>query len=168
MIAGSAGMLTWLFMERVRYRHFTRLGSATGALAGLVAITPSCAYVSVEGALIIGIAAALVCSFAVELKLVLGYDDTLDVVGVHGAGGIVGVVLIAFLATGTTATTSRGLFYGGSAELLGKQVVSVLVVGLFSFVVTYIIGKVIDKVWQLKETAAEQITGSDAQFGAGE
>ncbi|WP_283135674.1 ammonium transporter [Rhizohabitans arisaemae] len=168
MIAGAAGMLTWLVIEWLRYRHFTKLGSATGALAGLVAITPSCAYVNAEGALIVGIVAAIVVSYAVTWKLVLGYDDTLDVVGVHGAGGIVGVVLIGLLSTGITATTTKGLLYGGSPALLGKQIAAIIVVGVYSFVVTYVIGKIIDRLLQMKETATEQIAGSDLQFGPGE
>ncbi|WP_327106137.1 ammonium transporter [Nonomuraea glycinis] len=166
MIAGAVGMLTWLIIEWFRYRHFTRLGSATGALAGLVAITPSCAYVNVEGALVIGVVAAVVVSFAVTWKLVLGYDDTLDVVGVHGAGGVVGTVLIGLFATGVTASTTKGLLYGGSIALLGKQIVAVLVVAVYSFVVTYLIGKVVDRLLRMRETEEEQLAGSDEQFGS--
>ncbi|MEV7008301.1 ammonium transporter [Streptosporangium sp. NPDC051022] len=165
MMAGSAGMLTWLILEWIRYRHFTRLGSATGALAGLVAITPSCAFVNVWGALLIGVVAAVVVSYAVEWKLVLGYDDTLDVVGVHGAGGIVGVVLIGLLATGVTGSPTKGLFYGGSGALLGKQVVAVIVVAVYSFVITFVIGKVVDGLFRMRETKEEQLAGSDLQFG---
>ncbi|NUR82462.1 MAG: ammonium transporter [Nonomuraea sp.] len=164
MIAGAAGMITWLAIEWLRYRHFTRLGSATGALAGLVAITPSCAYVNPEGALVIGIVAAIVVSYAVTWKLVLGYDDTLDVVGVHGAGGVVGMVLIGLLATGVSGG-SRGAFYGGSIELLLKQIGAVLVVALYSFVATYLIGKLVDLLFRMGETAAEQVAGSDEQLG---
>ncbi|MEU4579100.1 ammonium transporter [Nonomuraea sp. NPDC023979] len=166
MVAGAAGMLAWLVIEWVRYRRFTRLGSATGALAGLVAITPSCAYVNVEGALVIGVVAAVVVSFAVTWKLVLGYDDTLDVVGVHGAGGVVGTVLIGLFATGATASTTRGLLYGGSIGLLLKQIAAVIVVALYSFVVTYLIGKVVDRLFRMRETEAEQLAGSDTQFRA--
>ncbi|MEU5861362.1 ammonium transporter [Nonomuraea sp. NPDC047529] len=165
MIAGSAGMLTWLVIEWFRYRHFTRLGSATGALAGLVAITPSCAYVNSEGALIIGIVAAVVVSFAVTWKLVLGYDDTLDVVGVHGAGGIVGTALIGLLATGVGVSTTKGLFYGGSIQVLLKQIAAIIVVALYSFIVTYLIGRVVDRVCRMRETEAEQLAGTDAQLG---
>ncbi|MDF5752833.1 ammonium transporter [Spongiactinospora sp. TRM90649] len=164
MIAGAAGMLTWLVMEWLRARSFTRLGSATGALAGLVAITPSCAYVNPEGALVIGILAAVVVSFAVEWKLVLGYDDTLDVVGVHGAAGIVGTLLIGLFATGMTGSTTKGLFYGGSIALLGKQLVAIIAVGVYVFVVTWVIGKVVDGLVRMKETEAEQLAGSDTQL----
>ncbi|MDL4775844.1 MULTISPECIES: ammonium transporter [Thermomonosporaceae] len=163
MIAGCAGMLTWRLLEWIRSRHLTKLGSTSGALAGLVAITPSCAYVNVEGAFIIGIVAAIVCTFAVELKLVLGYDDTLDVTGIHGAGGMVGILLIGFLSTGELTGTA-GLFHGGSAALLGKQAVAIVVVALYTFVVTFIIGKVIDKVFRMRETEEEQRVGADAKF----
>ncbi|MGW5156346.1 ammonium transporter [Nonomuraea wenchangensis] len=165
MIAGAAGMLTWLVIEWFRYKHFTRLGSATGALAGLVAITPSCAYVNSEGAFIVGIVAAVVVSFAVTWKLVLGYDDTLDVVGVHGAGGVVGVVLIGLLATGAVASPTKGLLYGGSIELLLKQIAAIIAVGIYSFVVTYLIGKVVDRLLRMRETEAEQLAGTDVQLG---
>ncbi|MEU6795780.1 ammonium transporter [Nonomuraea wenchangensis] len=165
MIAGAAGMLTWLVIEWFRYKHFTRLGSATGALAGLVAITPSCAYVNSEGAFIVGIVAAIVVSFAVTWKLVLGYDDTLDVVGVHGAGGVVGVVLIGLLATGAVASPTKGLLYGGSIELLLKQIAAIIAVAIYSFVVTYLIGKVVDRLLRMRETEAEQLAGTDVQLG---
>ncbi|MER7133949.1 ammonium transporter [Streptosporangium saharense] len=163
MIAGCAGMLTWMLLEWIRARRLSKLGSGTGAVAGLVAITPSCAFVNAEGALVIGVVAAVLCSFAVEWKFVLGYDDTLDVVGIHGMGGIVGTLLIGFLSTGVIRTA--GLFYGGGAGLLGKQAASIVVVGVYSFVVTYVIGKVVDRSLRLKETPAEQLAGSDLQFG---
>ncbi len=166
MIAGCAGMLTWRLVERLRLRHMTRLGSASGALAGLVAITPSCAFVSVEGAFAIGVVAAVVCTYAVELKLVAGYDDTLDVTGIHGAGGIVGVVSLGFLATGWEKG-SAGLFYGGSVAVLGRQVVAVLAVGAYAFAVTFVIGKVIDRLLRMRMTDEEQIRGTDAGFAEG-
>ncbi|TDC84614.1 ammonium transporter [Actinomadura sp. 7K507] len=163
MIAGCSGMLTWRAVEWLRSRRLTRLGSSSGALAGLVAITPSCAFVSVEGAFFIGVVAAVVCTYAVELKLVAGYDDTLDVVGIHGAGGIVGVVSLGFLATGWERG-SAGLFYGGSPSVLGKQVVAVLAVGLYAFVVTFVIGKIIDRLFRMRMTEEEQAQGMDAAF----
>ncbi|TDD91059.1 ammonium transporter [Actinomadura darangshiensis] len=166
MIAGCAGMLAWRLLEWLRFRRMSRLGSASGALAGLVAITPSCAFVGVEGAFAIGVVAALVCTYAVELKLVAGYDDTLDVTGIHGAGGIVGVVALGFLATGWDQG-APGLFYGGSAALLGKQVVAVLAVGLYAFTVTYLIGRVVDRLTRMRMTDEEQARGTDSAFAEG-
>ncbi|MEV0972639.1 ammonium transporter [Microtetraspora glauca] len=162
-IAGCSGMLTWMAVEWFRKRRLSKLGSGTGAVAGLVAITPSCAYVNVEGAFAIGIFAALVCSFAVQWKFVLGYDDTLDVVGVHGAGGVVGLLALGFFSTGFLG--SAGLFYGGGGALLGKQVLAILAVMFYTFVVTYLLGKLVDRTLRLKETEEEQLAGSDLQFG---
>lgn len=166
MIAGCAGMLTWRLIEWLRIRHLTRLGSASGALAGLVAITPSCAFVSVEGAFAIGVIAAAVCTYAVELKLVAGYDDTLDVTGIHGAGGIVGILSLGFLATGWDQG-SPGLFYGGSVSVLGKQAVAVLAVGAYAFTATYLIGTLVDRLTRMHMTDEEQALGTDARFAEG-
>ncbi|MEU8796527.1 ammonium transporter [Spirillospora sp. NPDC048819] len=166
MLAGCSGMLTWRLIEWLRFRHLTKLGSTSGALAGLVAITPSCAFVSVEGALAIGVVAAAVCTYAVELKLVAGYDDTLDVTGIHGAGGIVGVLSLGFLATGWDKGTA-GLFYGGPVSVLGKQLVAVLAVGAYAFIVTFVIGKVIDRLFRMRMTDEEQARGADAGFAEG-
>ncbi|GAA4996597.1 ammonium transporter [Actinopolymorpha pittospori] len=163
LIAGSSGMLAWRLLEWIRLRHLTRLGSASGALAGLVAITPSCAFVDVAGAFFIGAIAAMVCAYAVEMKLVLGYDDTLDVAGIHGAGGIVGVLLLGFFATGELRGTA-GLFYGGSASVLGKQGVAIVVVGVYAFVATHVIGTVVDKLFRMHMTQEEQLRGSDEAF----
>ncbi|SNT24028.1 ammonium transporter [Actinomadura meyerae] len=163
MIAGCAGMLAWRTLEWLRFRHLTKLGSTSGALAGLVAITPSCAFVSVEGAFAVGVVAALVCTYAVELKLVAGYDDTLDVAGIHGAGGIVGVVALGFLSTGWERG-APGLFYGGPASVLGKQVVAVLAVAAYAFAVTYLVGTIIDRLFRMRTTEEEQARGMDAAF----
>src|SRR5437868_545112 len=165
-IAGCSGMLTWRLVEWLRTRHLSQLGSASGALAGLVAITPSCAFVSVEGAFAIGVIAALVCTYAVELKLVAGYDDTLDVTGIHGAGGIVGLLSLGFFATGWEKGPA-GLFYGGSASVLGKQVVAVLAVGAYAFLGTFNIRKLIDGLFRMRMTPEEQAEGTRAKFVPG-
>ncbi|MFV2216953.1 hypothetical protein ACFHW2_42840 [Actinomadura sp. LOL_016] len=135
-------------------------------LAGLVAITPSCAFVGVWGAFFIGIVAAAVCTYAVQMKLVAGYDDTLDVVGIHGAGGIVGVLALGFVATGWDQG-SPGLFYGGPPSVLGKQAVAVLAVGAYAFIVTFAIGKIIDRLFRMRMTPEEQDRGTDASFVEG-
>jgi ammonium transporter, Amt family len=164
MVAGSAGMIAWMLLERVRTNRFSTLGMPTGAVAGLVAITPSCAYVNLVGAFVIGVAAAVICSYAVEWKAVLGFDDTLDVVGVHGAGGIVGMLLIGLFATGKVSSATQGLFYGGSLSLLGKQAVAILAVAAYSLVVTYVIGKIINRLLRMRTTEEEERTGLDAMF----
>ncbi|MEU1734510.1 ammonium transporter [Streptosporangium sp. NPDC020145] len=164
MMCGCVAMITWMMLERHRFGRFSRLGGTTGALAGLVAITPACGYVNLLGATIIGIVAAVVCAYAVEIKTTVGYDDTLDVVGIHGAGGIVGVVLLGLFATGRYGSTTAGVFYGGSISLLGKQLVAILAVGAYSFVLMYLIGKAVDRLFGLRATENEQTEGLDSEL----
>ncbi len=137
--SACAGILGWLAVEFVRDRKGTSFGAASGAIAGLVAITPSCGVVSPMGSLVVGGVAGAVCAWAIGLKYKFDYDDSLDVVGVHGVGGIVGMLAIGFLAT------EAGLFYGGGLEQLGRQAVASAVVLVYAFVVTYMIGLAIDK-----------------------
>ncbi len=138
-VATGAAILGWLAVEALRDKKGTSLGAASGAVAGLVAITPAAGSISPLGSIALGIIAGVLCALAVGLKYKLGYDDSLDVVGVHLVGGLVGTILIGFLAVGDV-----GLFYGGGAAQLGKQVVAALAVLAYSFVLTYIIGKLID------------------------
>ncbi len=141
LVAPGAAMIGWLLVERLRDGAPTSLGSASGVVAGLVAITPACGAVTPVGALLIGLVAGVVCAFAVGLKYRLGYDDALDVVGVHMVGGLLGTVLIAFFASAeATAYSQDGLFYGGGLDLLYKQTVPALAVLAYSFVVTLVIG----------------------------
>jgi ammonium transporter, Amt family len=143
-LGAAGGMLGWSVLDRLRFGKVEPIGFLTSAVAGMVAITPSCGEVSPLGAMLIGIAAGLVCSFAIGLKFRFGVDDTLDVVGVHGWGGVVGMLSIGFLATGTF-TGHEGLFYGGNASLLGKQAVAVVATGLYSFCVTWLIAQAVDR-----------------------
>lgn len=145
LVAGCTGLLGWLFVEQNRDGHPTTFGAASGVVAGLVAITPSCGTVNMFGALVIGLIAGIVCSYAVGWKHKLGYDDSLDVVGVHLVGGIVGSLLIGLLATAVMTGGPEGLFFGGGFAQLGKQFVGVVVVALYAFGVTYGLGKLIDK-----------------------
>jgi Amt family ammonium transporter len=141
-------------------------GVLTSAVAGMVAITPACGEVSSLGAILIGFAAGLVCSFAIGLKYRFGIDDTLDVVGVHGWGGIVGMLSIGLFATGTFSG-KEGLFYGGNASLLGKQVVALLATGAYSFVVTYIIARGIDMTMGFRtQEEYSEVPGGDAAADA--
>ncbi|MFD9945451.1 ammonium transporter [Nonomuraea sp. NPDC059023] len=167
MMCACVAMIVWMLLERRRFGRFSRLGGTTGALAGLVAITPACGYVNLLGATVIGIVAAVVCSYAVEIKTTVGYDDTLDVVGIHGAGGIVGLVLLGFFATGQYGSPIAGLFFGGSIALLGKQIVAILAVGAYSFVLTFLIGKAVDRLFRLRASASEQAEGLDSELRMG-
>ena len=130
LLAGCLGMLGWLAVERIRDGRPTTFGAASGVVAGLVAITPSCGFVSPFGALLIGLAAGIVCSFAVGVKFKAGYDDSLDVVGVHFVGGVVGTFLIGLLAAEVVSGGPEGLFFGGGLTLLGKQTLAIPVVAV--------------------------------------
>ena len=155
-VATSAAILGWLLVEVVRDKHATTVGGASGAIAGLVAITPACAAVSPMGAIAVGLVAGVLCALAVGLKYKLGYDDSLDVVGVHLVGGVVGCLLIGLLAT------DGGLLYGDGVGLLGKQAVAVGAVLAYSFVATLVIGKLIDMTVGFRVSEEEEVTGIDS------
>src|SRR6476660_4995918 len=145
--ATCTAMLGWLIVEKFRDGHPTSLGAASGVVAGLVAITPACATVSAPGALVIGVIAGVGCALAVGLKFKLGFDDSLDVVGVHLVGGLIGTLLIGFLADATNSPTAAagltqndGLFLGGGFGQLGAQAEGAAAVLIYSFIVTSIIG----------------------------
>ncbi|MCQ4120343.1 ammonium transporter [Rhodococcus tibetensis] len=166
LVAGCTGLLGWLLVEQKRDGHPTTFGAASGVVAGLVAITPSCGTVSMVGALVVGAVAGVVCSFAVGWKFRLGYDDSLDVVGVHLVGGIVGTILIGLLATGVMTGGPEGLFYGGGFSQLGKQVLAVVVVALYAFGMTYALGKLIDRVFGFRVSADDESSGIDLALHA--
>ncbi|MEV6100955.1 ammonium transporter [Nocardia sp. NPDC051981] len=161
LVAGCLGMLGWLVVEARRDGKPTTFGAASGAVAGLVAITPSCGEVNTIGAVIVGLVAGVVCSFAVSWKFKGNYDDSLDVVGVHFVGGIVGTLLIGFLASAVMTGGPKGLFYGGGLGQLGKQIVGVLTVAAFAFGVTFLLGKVLDKLIGFRITKEDEIGGID-------
>jgi Amt family ammonium transporter len=138
-LATCAAMLAWLVVERVRDGHATSLGAASGVVAGLVAITPACGAVDIYGAMIIGAAAGALCAYAVGLKYRFGYDDSLDVVGVHLVGGIIGTVLIGLLSTASAPGAIDGLFYGGGVKPLVVQTLTALFAILWSGVFTLVI-----------------------------
>jgi Amt family ammonium transporter len=159
--AACAGIVSWLAVERFREGRATSLGASTGLIAGLVAITPACGAVSPVGALLIGAIAGALCCVAVSLKYRLGYDDALDVVGVHMVGGIVGTVLVGFLATEAAPNAVAGLFYGGGFDLLWRQVLAVVVVLAYSFTVTWIIAKVMSMVTGIRVDPEVEQVGLD-------
>ncbi|GAA3391066.1 ammonium transporter [Cryptosporangium minutisporangium] len=165
-VATAAAVLSWLIVEKVRDKHATTLGAASGAVAGLVAITPACGSVNPVGALIIGLLAGAVCALAVGLKYRLGFDDSLDVVGVHLVGGLAGSLLIGLLATDTVVADTNGLFYGGGLGLLGKQAVASFAVLAYSFIATYIIGFIIKKTMGFRLDEEAEIEGIDTAVHA--
>jgi ammonium transporter, Amt family len=159
-LATCAAMLAWLVVERFRDGHATSLGAASGVVAGLVAITPACGAVDIYGAMIIGAAAGALCAYAVGLKYRFGYDDSLDVVGVHLVGGIIGTVLIGLLSTASAPGAIDGLFYGGGVKPLVIQTLTALFAILWSGVFTLVIALGIKHTigWRIHEdTEAEGI-----------
>ncbi|WP_207950371.1 ammonium transporter [Nocardioides ochotonae] len=154
-VAAAAAILGWLVIEKIRDGKATSLGAASGVVAGLVAITPACGAVSPIGAIILGLVAGALCALAVGLKYKLGYDDSLDVVGVHLVGGIVGTVGVGFVAT------AGGLFYGDGLKLLVVQFVVALFAILWSAVATVIVALIVKAVIGLRLPEEDEVTGID-------
>jgi Amt family ammonium transporter len=162
-LAASAAMLGWLLVEKIKEGKATTLGAMSGAVAGLVAITPCAGFVGGMAPVYIGAFTGIVCCLALGVKKVFKFDDSLDVIAVHLVGGIVGSILLGLFADSAInpVVTNEGLFLGGGTELLKDQVVAVVVVLVFSFVATMIIGKVIDLVMGLRVDEAAEEEGLD-------
>jgi Amt family ammonium transporter len=161
-LAASAAMLGWLVVERWQSGHATTLGAASGAVAGLVAITPCAGYVGGLAPIAIGAVAGGVCVLAIGLKNRFGYDDSLDVVGVHLVGGLVGSLLLGLFAdVSATGLGTDGLFFGGGAGLLGDQFVASFVTLAFSFTVSFAIAKVLDLVIGIRVNEEDEEIGLD-------
>ena len=159
-VATAAAVLGWIGVEWLRHGKPTLLGAASGAIAGLVAITPACAFVEPLGAIAVGLVAGVVCALCVGLKYWLGYDDSLDVVAVHLAGGVIGSLLVGVLAVEVLAGEA-GLLYGGGAAMLGWQAVGVVAVAAYSFVVSWLIGVGIDKTVGFRAPEQVELEGVD-------
>ncbi|MCX4736275.1 ammonium transporter [Streptomyces sp. NBC_01363] len=141
---GAAGaMVTWPLVEKWRTGTVTTMGVVSSAVAGMVAITPACGEINTLGAVITGLVVGAVCAFAITLKYRFDVDDTLDVVGVHGVGGLIGLIMVGLFAT-ARISGKKGLFHGGGWGLLGKQLIAIVSVIVFSFILTWIIAKVVD------------------------
>jgi len=161
-MAAAAAMLAWLLVERVKGGHATTLGAASGAVAGLVAITPCAGFVSSFSSLIIGLTAGVFCFLAIQAKSKFGYDDALDVVGVHLVGGMVGSLMVGLFAdTSINSLGGDGLFAGGGASLLGKQFIAVGATIAWSFIVTFILAKVLDATIGLRVPPDDEDQGLD-------
>jgi Amt family ammonium transporter len=163
MVATAAAILGWLFIDVVKQRHATTLGAASGAVAGLVAITPAGAFVSPIGAIIIGVVAGALCALAVSLKYRFNFDDSLDVVAVHLVGGVIGTLMIGLLATEafTGDPALEGLFYGGGIDLLGNQAVAAGATIVYSFVIAYILGILIHRTVGFRVSEDAEVGGID-------
>jgi Amt family ammonium transporter len=166
-IATAAAAMTWIAYEKKRDGKATTLGVASGAIAGAVAITPACGYLNPLGALILGLIAGVASAWAVTRKYKFGYDDSLDVVGVHGVGGILGMLAIGLMATVTAnAAGADGLLNGGGVTQLNRQVIAIVVVALFSFTATWLIATVIQKTIGFRVYRDDELTGLDTTFHA--
>ncbi|MBV8993395.1 MAG: ammonium transporter, partial [Pseudonocardiales bacterium] len=160
-VATCAAMLAWLLVERIRDGRPTSLGAASGVVAGLVAITPSCSSVSPIGAIAVGAIAGVVCALAVSIKFRFGFDDSLDVVGVHLVGGLAGTLAVGFLATSAAPAGVNGLFYGGGTNQLWRQTVAAFAVMIFSFVGASIIALALKYTIGLRVDSETERTGID-------
>ncbi|BCL27417.1 ammonium transporter [Streptomyces aurantiacus] len=160
-VATAAAMLAWLAYEKIRHGAFTTLGAASGAVAGLVAVTPSGGAISPLGAIAVGAIAGVLCAMAVGLKYKFGYDDSLDVVGVHLVGGVVGSLLIGFFATGGGQSDVAGLFYGGGLDQFWKQCAGVFGVLAYSLVASAVLAFLIDKTIGMRVPEDVEIAGID-------
>ncbi len=161
-IAASFATVTWLFIEWFHARKPKLVGLLTGAVAGLATITPAAGFVPVWAAALIGIAASVVCYLAVQLKNKKGWDDALDVWGVHGVGGVVGTILLGvFASQSVNSSAPQGLIYGGTGFFV-KQVVAVVGASLYAFLFTYIMLFVINKITKVRVSEEEELKGLDA------
>ena len=153
--APAAAVLGWLVVERVKEGKATSVGAASGAVAGLVAITPACASLTPVWAIVLGLITGALCALAIELKFKLGFDDSLDVVGIHLIGGLIGTLFIGFFATDV------GLLFSGSFDQLGKQAIAAFTVLIFSFVISYVIGLIIEKTMGFRIKNDDELAGID-------
>src|SRR5687768_11068660 len=163
-LAAAAAMLGWLIVERIKDGHATTLGGASGAVAGLVAITPCAGFVGDMSPIFIGLIAGVVCYLALFVKGALRLDDSLDVIAVHLIGGLVGTLAVGFFADSAinpVSVVEEGIFYGGSGELLKDQAVAAFGVMAFSGIVTYLIAFAIERTVGLRVTVDDELTGLD-------
>ncbi|MDX2357623.1 ammonium transporter [Dietzia sp. PP-33] len=164
VVAGLCGALAWMITEQVRAKHPTTLGVASGLVAGLVGITPAAAAVSPLGAIAIGLICGVVCHYAVGLKYRFGYDDSLDVAGLHMVAGIIGTLLIGVLADPASPVGEAGLLFGGGFGQLGAQAVATGAVLAYSFIVTLLIALALDKTMGLRVTEEDELAGLDKAY----
>jgi len=153
--APAAAIIGWLVVEKVKDGKATSVGAASGAVAGLVAITPACATLSPLWAMVLGLLTGAVCAIAIDLKFKLGFDDSLDVVGIHLIGGLIGTLYIGLFST------DYGLFFGHGPAQLGIQALAAVVVLIYSFVLAYVIGFAIEKTIGFRVKNEDEVAGID-------
>ena len=163
-LSGVGGMIGWLALEKRLTGKATTLGGATGAVAGLVAITPAAGFLSPVLSILVGVAAGVVCLFAIRLKFRFRYDDSLDVVAVHYVGGVIGTLAVGLLAATAVnpSVAHQGLLLGGGLWQLGRQLLGVLVASVFAFAASYLIARVLRATIGLRVSAEEEHEGLDS------
>jgi Amt family ammonium transporter len=155
-------MCSWLLVEKLKAGHASTLGAASGAVAGLVAITPCAGFVGGMSPIYIGLIAGAVCYLALSLKTKFGFDDSLDVIAVHLVGGILGAVLLGFFAdVKVNSLGFDGVFFGGGTELLQDQLVALGATIVFSFTITWVVAKVLDRTIGLRVSTEDELVGLD-------
>jgi Amt family ammonium transporter len=154
-LAACTGLLGWLLVEKWRTGHATTLGAASGAVAGLVAITPACGFVNSMAAMLIGLLGGITGVLAVSVKYRFRYDDSLDVVGVHGACGVVGTLLLGVVA-----------MHGAGGHLLGEQALAVVVTIAWAFGLTYVVAQLVERTVGLRVSPDVEIEGLDTAIHA--
>jgi ammonium transporter, Amt family len=155
LAAPAAALLAWLVVEKIRDGKPTSVGAASGAVAGLVAITPACAFLDPVWGILLGVIAGAVCALAIDLKFKLGFDDSLDVVGIHLVGGVIGTLYLGFFANG------KGLFMGGDGTQLLVQAIAAFSVMIYSFVLAFAIGWIIQKTMGFRVKNEDEVAGID-------
>ncbi|MGI5178352.1 ammonium transporter [Dactylosporangium sp. CA-152071] len=167
-VATAAAVLGWVIVEWIRDRKPTLVGASSGAIAGLVAITPACGFIDSWAAVLLGLAAGIVCALAVSLKYRFGFDDSLDVVGVHFVGGWLGSLALGFFANSdiNSAITDvvgakDGLFFGGGAAQLGAQAGASAIVTVYSFAIAFVLAFIIEKTIGFRISAEAEVEGID-------
>ncbi|MBI5681528.1 MAG: ammonium transporter [Methanobacterium sp.] len=161
-VSAAVGMLAWMLMDKIKTGKPTMLGALSGAIAGLASITPAAGYVNITAAIIIGFVASILAYTAVSwLKPRLGYDDALDVFGIHGVCGITGAIAIGIFASPLINSATTGGILFGNFHLIGVQLLAIIVVGIYAFIMTFVIAKIIDKIIGLRVDEKHEIQGLD-------
>jgi ammonium transporter, Amt family len=165
-VAAAAGAITWIIIEGFHQRIATALGFASGILAGLVAVTPAAGVVQPYGAMILGIVASIVCYYAIQLKNKLGYDDSLDAFGIHGIGGITGAILLTFFIRHSWMSEAAAASKSGWTiwNQLGIQVFAVAIAIAYAALMTFILIRVVDKLFKFKSSESDEMAGLDRSY----
>ena len=161
-LAAASAMLAWLLVEKLRTGHASTLGAASGAVAGLVAITPCAGFVGGMAPIFIGLIAGAICYLALTLKTRFKFDDSLDVIAVHLVGGILGALLLGFFSdTKVNSLGFDGVLFGGGSKLLVNQLIAIGATFAFSFIVTWVVAKILDATIGLRVNAEDELVGLD-------